>query len=190
MVLGIVLLATAGRLMIVNQWNLKNVFSLEPFDTRFEWNAGPHQISTDANSSAYTPDSPMLRALVSDRAFFFCYESLQLSRGAAAEKPAVFDPDSDRIGDVDFTPNQLTFTVKEGIGPAHVLLNQNWAPGWTSSAGAIQPPPRTELARITVPAGRYTFTFVPPGFYAGLAIFALAMIATILVWRRRLSPIS
>jgi len=190
LVLGVALLVTAGRLMVVNQWNLKNVFSLEPFETRFAWNAGPHHITTDAESGAYTPTSPMLRALVSNRSFFYCYESLQLLRGGAADKPPVFDPDADRVADVDFTPNRLTFAVTEGIGPAQVVLNQNWGPGWTSSAGTIQPPSKKELARITVPAGRYTFSFVPPGFYAGLAFLAIAAIATALVWRRRLSPIS
>jgi hypothetical protein len=191
MALGVLAIAGAAHLMVVNQWNLKNVFTLEPFDTRFEWNGGPHQLATDTTSSAYTPDSPMLHALVSDRSFFNCYESLQLSRGAGGDKPPVVDANgTDRIRDLDFTPNRLTFGVADGSGPALVLLNQNWSPGWTSSAGAIQPPPKTELARMQLPPGRYSFTFVPAGFYAGLAVFLAALIATAFVWRRRLSPIS
>ena len=188
--LSVAAIGASAHLIVVNQWNLKNVFTLEPFDTRFAWNAGPHQLTTDANSSAYTPDSPMLRALVADRSFFNCYESLQLSRGAAAGKPPVFDPNSpERITDLDFTPNRLSFTVAAGLQPAEVILNQNWGPGWTSSAGTIRPPAKTELARLTLPPGRYTFSFVPPGLYAGLAVFAVALVATIVLWRRRLSAI-
>lgn len=188
---GALAIAAAAHLIVVNQWNLKDVFTLEPFNTRFAWSAGPHQLTTDATSSAYTPDSPMLHALVSDRSFFNCYESLQLSRGAGADKPPVVDANgTDRIRDLDFTPNRLTFTVADGPGPAPVLLNQNWSPGWTSSAGEFKPPRPTELARMQLPAGRYTFRFVPTGFYAGVAVFTAALIATVFVWRRRLSPIS
>ena len=188
--IGVLAIAASAHLIVVNQWNLKNVFTLEPFDTRLEWNGGPHQLATDGDSSPYTPDSPMLRALMSDRSFFNCYESLQLSRGAGADKPPVLDANgTGRVTDLDFTPNRLTFTVTEGLGPAEVVLNQNWGPGWTSSAGSIQAPAKTELARMTLPAGRYTFSFVPPGFYIGTLIFIAALIATAFLWRRRLSPI-
>jgi uncharacterized membrane protein YfhO len=135
----------------------------------------------------------MLRALVSDRSFFNCYESLQLSRGAVAGQPPVFDAGpSARVVDLDFTPNTLTFTVKDGADPARIILNQNWAPGWKTTAGTIATPALTELAKVDVPAGqngRYIFTFVPPGFYTGMTIFAGALIAAALLWRRRLRPI-
>jgi hypothetical protein len=192
-VIGVVALVTSAHLIVTNQSNLKNVFTVAPFDTSFKWNSGPHQIATDADSSPYTPDSPMLRALMADRSFFNCYESLQLARGAGANRAQVFDAGaSARVTELDVTPNRLSFTVTDGPEPARIVLNQNWSPGWTSSAGSIQPPPRTELATITIPpgqSGRYTFSFVPPGFYAGTAFFIAGLIVTALMWRRRVGSI-
>ena len=130
----------------------------------------------------------MLRALMADRSFFNCYESLQVSRGAVADKPQVFDAGSaSRVTDLDFTPNRLTFTVANGSTDARLVLNQNWARGWTTTLGPINAPPATELAALTVPpgqTGRFEFSFVPPGFYTGIAFFVVALIATVLLWKR------
>jgi hypothetical protein len=192
-VIGAAAIAVAAQLIVTNRWNLKDVFTLAPFDTTFSWSGGPRQIGVEAEASPYTPDSPMLRALMADRSFFSCYESLQVARGAVANRPVVFDANEpSRVTDVEFTPNQLTFNVTVGPTAAVAVLNQNWAPGWTSSAGPIESPPRTELGRTTIPpgqSGRYTFRFVPPGFYAGLVLFGLTMVGGAVLWRRRLSPI-
>ncbi len=186
-------LGAAAHLVYVNQWNLKGVFSEAPFDTTFHWMSGPRQISTDADSSAYTGGSPMLRALMNDQSFFNCYESLQLARGAGPANPQVFDANaSARLGEVDFSPNRLTFSVNDGTEPAKVALNQNWGPGWSTDAGPIVVGPRTELSTVTVPparSGRYSFTFTPPGIYVGTAVMAIALVATALAWRRRVTPI-
>jgi len=185
-------LGASAHLMYTNQWNFRNVFTEAPFDTSFQLMEGPRQIITLANASPYTNGSPMLRALAEDRSFFSCYESLQLARGAVADRPLVFDADGDRVGNVDFSPNVMTFSVTAGTADARVLLNQNYAPGWSSDAGDIVPPPRTELGSVKIPggtSGRYAFTFRPPGLVAGLLIFNVALIATLLMWRRRSAPI-
>jgi hypothetical protein len=183
----------SAQLIYVNQWNLKNVFTMAPFDTGFHWMSGPRQVASDAESSPYTADSPMLRALMADRSFFNCYESLQLARGAGPGKPQVFDANpSSRVADLDFSPNELRFAVSDGGEEARVVLNQNWAPGWTTDAGPIKVGPPTELSTVSIPAGRggrFAFRFTPPGFYAGVAVFVVALLATIFGWRRRLSPI-
>ena len=177
----------------MNQWNLRRVFTEAPFDTSFHWMSGPRQINTLADASPYTTGSPMLRALMEDRSFYTCYESLQLARGSGPDRPPVFDANpGDRVGDLDFSPNQLTFSVAEGAGEARVILNQNWAPGWTSTAGALATPPRTEAASVAVPAkqsGRYTLAFRPPLLVTGLVIFDLALIVTLTMWRRRTRPL-
>jgi hypothetical protein len=192
--IGVACLGAAAHLIYVNQWNLKDVFNQQPFDTSFHWMSGPRTVATDTESSPYTPGSPMLKALMDDRSFLNCYESLQLARGAVGDRPQVFDADAApmRVTDLDFSPNRLTFTVNDGPGDARVMLNQNWAPGWTSTAGPIKAGPRTELSSVTVPAGRsgrYAFAFTPPGFYAGSALFLIALAATAWAWRRRSSAI-
>jgi hypothetical protein len=189
----IVALAASAHLIIVNRWNLKDVFTMAPFETRFAWNSGPHTITTDTESSPYTPDSPMLKALMQDRAFYTCYESLQLARGAGGGPQVVDANPSARVRDVDFTPNRISFSVTDGAEPARVMLNQNWAEGWTTDAGTISVGKPTELSFVTVPpgtTGRYTFVFVPPGFYVGLGVSAIALIATALLWRKKLNAIS
>jgi hypothetical protein len=190
---AIVALAASAHLIAVNRANLKDVFTMAPFETRFAWNSGPSTIATDTESSPYTLDSPMLRALMQDRAFYTCYESLQLARGAGGGPPVVDANPSARVRDVDFTPNRLSFSVTDGSEPARIVLNQNWAEGWKTDAGPITVGKPTELSFVMVPpgtTGRYTFTFVPPGFYVGLGVSALALIATALLWRRKLRPIS
>jgi hypothetical protein len=193
MAVAIACLAASAHLIYVNQSNLKGVFSEAPFDTTFHWMRGPRNITTDADSSPYTAGSPMLKALMADRSFFNCYESLQLARGAGPDRPPVFDANpAARVGDVDFSPNRLTFATTDRGAEARVVLNQNWAPGWTTDAGPIKVGPRTELSTVTIPAGRagrYAFTFTPPGLYAGTGLFLVAAIATALAWRRRVSAI-
>jgi multisubunit Na+/H+ antiporter MnhC subunit len=186
-------LAASAHLIYVNQWNLRRVFTEAPFDTSFHWMSGPRQLNTLAEASPYAPGSPMLRALMEDRSFYTCYESLQVARGAGPDRPPVFDANpGDRVRDLDFSPNELTFSVNEGAGEARVILNQNWAPGWTSTAGALATPPPTELASFVVPAkqsGRHTLRFRPPLLVTGLAIFDLALIVTLTMWRRRSRPL-
>ena len=191
--IAVLCLSASAHLIIVNRWNLRGIFNQPPFDTTFHWMAGPREIATDQVTNAYGPGSPMLRALVEHRAFFHCYESLQLYRASAADRAHLFVQGTARISDVSFTPNRLEFNVFGGPEPAKVLMNYNWGPGWTSSAGPIEligSPGK--LATVTIApgqTGRYAFSFTPPGLYAGIAIFALAALASAAMWRRRISPI-
>lgn len=190
---GTLAVVAAAHLIVVNQWHFKGVFTEPAFDTSFYWMRGPRAITTDADSSPYAKGSPMLHALMQDRSFFNCYESLQLARGAGPGPPVIDRGASPRVADVDFTPNQLTFTIKSGSEPATIALNQNWSPGWTSSAGAVTAPKRTELATITIAPGtttRQSFTFVPPGIVPGTVAFLAAIAATLVFWRRRMAPIA
>jgi uncharacterized membrane protein YfhO len=134
----------------------------------------------------------MLHALMQNRAFYSCYESLQLARGAGGGPQVVDANPSQRVSSLDFTPNRLRFAVKDGAEAARVVLNQNWSPGWRTNAGAITVRPRTELAQVTIPAGTtgtYEFSFVPPGIIAGAVILAIALLASAIFWRIRVRPI-
>ena len=76
-----------------------------------------------------------------------------------------------RVSDVSFSPNRVEFNVFGGPEPAKLLLNYNWAPGWSSTAGpiALMGEPG-KLATVTIPpgfTGRYAFSFTPPGLSAG-----------------------
>lgn len=190
---ALVMLGTAGHLIYTNQWHFRDVFSEPPFDTSFRWMSGPRQIGTDADRNPYERGSPMLRALMEDRSFYTCYESLQLVHGAVADQPQVFEvPPANRVRDLDFSPNRLTFRVEPGAQDARVLLNQNWGTGWTTSAGALVVGPPTELSSVTIPAaqsGTYQFSFVPPYFTIGMLVLVIALALTAFAWRRSATPI-
>ena len=190
--IAIVCVAASAHLIAVNRWNLRNVFNQPAFDTAFRWMAGPREIATDKDSNAYAAGSPMLRALVEHRAFFYCYESLQLQRAAVPDRPQLFVDGTARISDVDFSPNRLSFNVFGGPEPAKLLLNYNWGPGWSTTAGEIElmgePGKLATVAIAPGQTGRYEFTFTPPGLYAGAATFVIAALATLAMWRRRTAP--
>lgn len=191
---AIVCVVASAHLIVVNRWNLQNVFNQPPFDTQFRWMAGPREIATDKDSNAYAAGSPMLRALVEHRAFFYCYESLQLLRSSSPDRPHLFVEGTARISDVDFSPNRLSFNVFGGPEPAKVLMNYNWAPGWSTTAGSIEltAPDPGSLATVAIApgqTGRYEFSFTPPGLYAGTAVFAVAALASVALWGRRTAPI-
>jgi multisubunit Na+/H+ antiporter MnhC subunit len=192
-VVAILCLGASAHLLIINRWNLRGVFNQPQFDTSFRWMAGPREIATDQDSSAYTPGSPMLRSLVEHRAFFYCYESLQLLRASDPNRALLTVEGPARLTDVVFSPNRIAFNVFGGSEPAKLLLNYNWGPGWESTAGPIElTGDRGKIPTVTIApgqTGRYEFSFTPPGLYAGSAIFALAALVSAVVWRRRTSAI-
>ncbi len=181
-------LVASVHLMSVNRRLLTNVFTQAPFDTTFHWMSGPHTIVTDWESSPYRPGAPMLRALTEDRAFFYCYESLQLARTAVADGGPVIADDHSRIVSTLFTPNRIEFKVLGGAEPSRISLNQNWSPGWTSTAGAVLEPGEAMPHVMAAPGqtGTFVFEFFPRGLVAGAAIFALALAGSAIFWRRRL----
>jgi hypothetical protein len=188
-VLAIGLVGAAVHLIVTNRENLSGVFAEAPFDTGFPAMAGPSELPTDNESSPYVKGSPMLRALVDDRAFFNCYESLQLFRTAVPGEPQVFTRDPIELSGITVSPNRVAFDVAGGNAPARVYLNYNWAPGWSSSAGPVIAEPRSEMAKVVIApgqTGRVDFRFVPPGLFAGIAILAVAVAASASAWRRQL----
>jgi hypothetical protein len=190
---AVLCIGASAHLVVVNRFNLSGVFNQAPFDTRFRWMAGPREIATDKDSNAYVEGSPMLRALVEHRAFFYCYESLQLLRASDPEKPRLFTEGTVRISDVDFSPNRVSFNVFGGPERSKVLLNYNWGPGWSSTAGPIElVGDRGKLPTVSIApgqTGRYEFSFTPPGLYLGTAVFVVAVLLSIGVWRRRTRPV-
>ncbi len=185
----LVCIFAAGHLMLVNRAQFKGVFSVEPFDTTFHWMSGPTQgLVTDAESSAYTRNSPMLRALMEDRPFYYCYESLQLVRTSNPTQALLSTEDGTKPVTAAFTPNRVDFTLVGGPDPARLALNYNWAEGWTSTAGAIDHDP-DRIASVPLPpgkTGRFSFSFVPPGLWAGTAACLAALSLSWIAWRRRL----
>lgn len=179
------------QLVTVNRRHFRDVFSVPPVEHGFRVLAGSGSLVRDAPINPYTPNSPMLRALMSDEGVMTCYEGLQLTRGADVERPLVWVQGPATVSSVVFTPNRVAFAVIGGPDRARVYLNQNYAPGWHSSAGQVRLDPRdggrmyVELAPGQT--GRFAFSFVPPGLVFGGVLLLLAVGASAFVWNRTLA---
>jgi hypothetical protein len=90
-----------------------------------------------------------------------------------------------------FSPNRINFSVSAGREQSRVRLNQNFAVGWRSDAGVVQPDPATGQPSVVLSAGKtgtFSFVFVPPGLFLGCGLGLLAIGASAYGWRRRPNP--
>lgn len=177
---AVICIVASGHLIARNRVLLANVFSQPPLTANFKPLAGPRQLVTDSESNAYAPGSPMFTSLMNDQSFYYCYESLQLKHSANAADPLVIPEGSATITETTFSPNRIQFTVFGGSEPSRVSLNQNYAPGWTSTAGLVTQPPERMQGVTLAPGqtGRFSFVFVPEGLWGGTAILLIAAAAS------------
>jgi hypothetical protein len=112
---------------------------------------------------------------------------LELAHTANAMAPLITAQGRATISDVRFSPNRVTFGVVNGPEPSRVILNQNFADGWSSDAGAVVPsPPDGKPSVMLAPnqVGRVSFRFVPPRLTIGLGLGALTLAAAVAAARR------
>jgi len=188
--LATIAVLAAINLIATNRLLLADVFSVPALTATFKPMGGPTALQLSEETNAYRDGSPMFTALMNDRTFFACYESLQLRRTATAEHPLVFSDGGAQISEVVFTPNRIEFSALGGSQPSRVSLNQNYSPGWRSTAGEFTPTQAAMPGVSLAPGqtGRFAFSFVPDGLWAGTALLALAVAASVWLWRR--SPIA
>lgn len=187
--LAIVCVAASLHLVARNRVLLDGVFSEPPATRSFKFLQGPRQIETDAESNAYTAGSPMFSALLNDRSFYHCYESLQLKRTANAEQPLVFTDGPASLVATSFTPNRIDFTVVGGNAPSRVSLNQNFSVGWSSTAGPFTYEAGAGMPGVTLApgqTGKFAFAFVPDWLWTGIGLLMTALAASAWAWRRQL----
>jgi len=185
--IGLICAVASAHLIVHNRLLLANVFSQPPLGVTFKPMGGPRLLATDAESNAYQAGSPMFTALMNDRSFYHCYESLQLKHTATAEHPLVFSDGKARVVETRFSPNRVDFTVIGGSEPARISLNQNYARGWRSSAGAFTPTPEA-MGGVTLAAGqtgKFSFSFVPEGLWAGVGVLAASVALSLAALYRR-----
>jgi hypothetical protein len=180
----------AVNLIATNRLLLANVFSLPPLAATFKPMGGPAKLELADETNAYRGGSPMFTALMNDKTFFACYESLQLTRTASADHPLIFSGGSAQVSDVTFTPNRVEFSAVGGDQPSLISLNQNFSPGWSSTAGPFtkEQPAMPGVTLAPGQTGRFAFVFAPEGLWTGTAIFAIAAGLSLFLWRR--SPVA
>ena len=186
---AIVLILSSLALAYWNRIQFEGVFPLAPLESSFRLLSRPGEPVVDQASEGLAPgQSPMLRAMMENRAILRCYEPLQLPGGIDGARAAVFPDGGAQIADVEFAPGRIRF---RGLSrdEGRVFLNARYVDGWRSDAGAFTIDPRTGLAYVTLPpgsAGRFSFWFVPPRLVAGLLLFAAGLALSLLIWRRTL----
>jgi hypothetical protein len=191
--IAVVLMCAIGvvQLIVVNRAHFRGKFSGTPLEHGFRVLKGAGTLTRDVFVNPYTANAPMLRALMNDQAVMWCYEVIQLKRGADAERPLVWVDGPAKVSSVAFTPNRVEFSAIGGGAPTRVFLNQNYDSGWRSTAGPVHLDPqaggRMYVELAAGQTGHYAFSYTPPGLTAGLVLLILAVPASRFAWNRRLS---
>jgi hypothetical protein len=195
-VVEVLCIVAVVQIVLVNRTHLRDVFILSA-DTQsklFE-----RITPTVAEREVLTPGGPrvhrtyMLDSMLAGVSPLNCYEPLR-ARVVAYPGPVAITGQGDvAVSDATFSPNRVTATVTVGRDPARVVLNQNFAEGWSTNVGPAERDPKSRLPSVPLPPGYIgpiSFTFVPPGLWAGLAIWAIAIGVSLVIWRSRKPPVT
>ncbi len=179
---AIACIVAAGDVVAQNSRFYEASFLRAPLDRGFEFLRRGDAPIQDVTIDPYQGDAPMLRALMSDRATFHCYEPLGLIQLTAPERPLVFAEGPLSVTSATFTPNRIDVAIASGQAPSRLFINQNYAPGWRTALGRIGPDPGYRNVSIQVGAGTsgtYSVRFVPPGLSIGWAIFTMSIAGSV-----------
>ena len=184
------------QLILVNREQLRDVFILPPdaAASRLFERQTPTIAATDVPRVG-GPDrvlsTNMLGSMLVGVSPLNCWEPLQLKKVAALGPAGLHAEGEVTLADSTFSPNRVAANISVGSQPARVVLNQNFADGWSTNLGPVERDPERGRPSIVVPAG-YTgavvFSFTPPGFWTGLMIWVLAAAVSVVVWRRAGQP--
>jgi hypothetical protein len=98
---------------------------------------------------------------------------------------AYVDEGTGRADLVKFTPNEMTVAVHGATPGEHVVLNQNWDPGWSAGRARVEEWHEQVSATIDAPEQTFVFRYRPVTWWAGLATFAASVSAVAWVAARR-----
>lgn len=189
LVVTMVCLVGVLQLALVNHTHFRNKFSGPPLQPGFRVLKGTGMLVRDEFVNPYQPNAPMLHALMNDKAVMWCYEVIQLKRGADDVRPLVWTDGPAKVSSVAFTPNSVQFSAIGGSDRTRVFLNQNYSAGWRSDAGPVRLDPqaggRMYVELAPGQTGRFAFSFFPPGLWAGFAVLALAIAGSVVTRHRR-----
>ena len=171
----IVCIVAVCQLAIVNREHLRGVFTL-PADAQSRLFERPTPMVTNEEVTSPGPRAQrtfMLDTMLAGASSLNCYEPLRV-RGAAVPGPAAIGGEGDvAVSDQKFSPNRISAAAVVGREPARVVLNQNFAEGWSSNVGVVERY-RTGRPSVVLPAGYagpIAFRFFPPGLWVGLALW-------------------
>lgn len=187
--IGMLCLLATSDLIVTNRAMFGGAFVQDPVEKRFNLLDGPTTLAINANGSPSEWGSPMFRALMNGESFYRCYEVMQSVRKADIAHRLVWSEGNAEISTISFSPNQVDFTVTGGRTPSRVRLNQNFARGWHSDAGTVEPDPETGQPSVVIAPGRsgtFSFVFTPSGLLLGCGLGLFGIVAAVSSWHRRL----
>lgn len=96
-----------------------------------------------------------------------------LLRGDLAQEEYLEDPSAGHVRRISWSPNRLELEVR-ATRPVELLVNQNWHPGWKSSAGEVVS--HEGLLGVRLPPGehRVSLRFLPRSTFGGALVSVLA----------------
>jgi len=185
--LVILCLLGVADLVMRNSFLLGGSLAYQPVEGKLQWLAGSTTLVTDAATDGFQPDSPMFRSLMKGQAIYRCYDVMQLARKADTSHPLIWASGDATILTTRFSPNRVQFGVVGGRERSRVRLNQNFAIGWRSDAGEVEPDPETGQPSVVLSPGQtgtFAFVFLPPGLILGCVLAILGIAAAGYGWRR------
>lgn len=188
---AILLVFATASLAYQNRVHLAGAFPLDPVPGGFGFLSRPPAPSIDAATDAFTGDSPMMRAMMQNRAVLRCNEPLSLPGQVDPGQAIVFPDGPARLSEIRFTPNRVTFAVLTSGEPARVVFNSKFIDGWRSTFGTLELDQATGLSYIAIPpltATRVEIRFSPERLTTGLVLFGAGLLLAAALWRRRVSP--
>ncbi|HXT68291.1 MAG TPA: hypothetical protein VN700_00940 [Vicinamibacterales bacterium] len=194
-IVTVVCVIGTAQLMVVNRRNLHGIFALppSPVEARHLDKSAPVIAEHEPPSVQWSrlgENSVMLPSMAAGVSVLNCYEPL-LARRIVPPGPAVIRAVGDvKLSDPTFSMNRVTVGAAAGPEPVRLVLNQNFAEGWSSGAGPVERDPSSGLPSVLLPAGftgTVDFTFAPHGLVFGFAIWLIAVAVSVVVWRRAAS---
>lgn len=181
-----------SQLIVVNRYHLKDIFILPPtpVEARHLPKSAPVIEPTQPASVQWTrlgENSNMLRSMAAGVSQLDCYEPLAVRRIAPPGPATIRGEGPVALSNPAFSPNRVAADTIVGSSPVRLVLNQNFADGWSSNVGPVERDPGSGLPSVVVPAGYrgvVAFTFAPRGFVAGLVVWMFAVALSVVVWRR------
>ena len=110
----IVLVLSAGATAFWNHIQFEGVFPLPPLTSSFAFLKRPSAPEVDPVTNGEATGSPMLRAMMDNRAVLSCYEPLRLPGGIDPTRPAIFAEGGAQLADVEYSPGAIRFRVQVG----------------------------------------------------------------------------
>ncbi len=191
--LGIVCVIGVCQLGFVNRQQFQDL--ILSADT--QWRLFERTTPTIVPEAVVTPGGPrvhrtfMLDSMLAGVSPLHCYEPLQLTQVAEPDPLAIQGEGRATFFRPTFSPNRVAAIVVVGRDPVRVVLNQNFAAGWTTNVGPVEHDPFSKRPSVVLPAdyaGPIAFTFFSPGLWIGLVICAIAVSLSVVIWRASAPP--